>query len=77
MRNRGYYLNSLRAWNDELLRSQKISVTRLRSLQRANHPDAEDQELLIDLRATVIGLIIEAEHEATKTHEAAYTALRE
>ena len=71
MRNRGYYLNSLRSWRHELQEKQQTSKARLSRMQEMNHPDAGDQELYIALRAHIIGLIDIAEAEALKTHKAA------
>lgn len=65
-RRSGYYLNGLRAWRDELIVDNRINVRRLDTMTKINHPDAEGQMKLLDLRTSVIGQIERAiaEHEA-------------
>jgi hypothetical protein len=62
--NRGYYMNSLRSWREELISDQRKNIARLLRMERMNHPDASDQKALIRLQDKFIGLITEAEGRA-------------
>lgn len=61
MRNRGYYINSLRAWREELISDQRKNIARYLRMEKMNHPDAPDQKALIDLGDKFIGMISAAE----------------
>lgn len=61
----GYYLNSLREWHADLMRDRKRIISRLRALERQNHPCAPDQKLLFDINERFLGIINDALEESS------------
>lgn len=66
---RGYYRNSLTHWRDRLMRERRAIKARLVTMVRSNHPDANDQSILLDLNLKLLDVIETARRVADKFEE--------
>lgn len=48
---RGYYLNTLLSWRDDLLKQRRRLMARYAVMERTNHPDKRDQGYLLEINA--------------------------
>ena len=54
---RGYYRNSLRAWQADMQKHHRILMSRYARMEKAGHPDKADQGRLLDLNHSFLILI--------------------
>lgn len=57
---RGWYINGLKSWRNEMQQEQRLSRARHARLVKMSHPVADDQKALIELRDKFLNEIVAA-----------------
>jgi hypothetical protein len=53
-RTRAYYLNTLLAWRDGLLKQRRSLMARYASMKKTGHPDKRDQGYLLEINGVAL-----------------------
>jgi hypothetical protein len=61
---RAYYRNSLKSWRDSLLKERRLAMARYATMERAGHPDKNDQGILLDINRQMIEVVETAQRVA-------------
>jgi hypothetical protein len=76
VKERGYYLNSLKSWRDRLAHERRLLSRRYISMHRMKHPDTNDQGILMDINRQMIEVVEEAQRVAVALADAALADLK-